>query len=127
MPPLPDLRGIDEDFAKSALSPIVINEDDPDDIKELKRNVIEAKKQILEAVKSGKSVMEALQEHQAQMARLEDSRLMAIREMQRISAEDGLEMAQEFAKRVNKDFEEKGIPAIPVIGTKTEDSRRTIK
>ena len=127
MPPLPDLRGIDEDFAKSFLTPIKINEDDPENVKELKRNVIETKKQLLEAVKSGKTVMQALQEHQAEMGRIESSRLIAIREMQRINAEDGLEMAQEFAKRVNEDFEGKGIPAIPVIGTHQENSRRTKK
>jgi len=40
MPPLPNLNGIDEDFAKSLLSPIKINDDDPDDVKELKAKVI---------------------------------------------------------------------------------------
>ena len=124
MPPLPDLHGIDEDFAKSFLTPITINEDDPENVKELKRNVIETKKELLEAVKGGKTVMQALQEHQAAMERMESSRLMAIREMQRISAEDGVEMAQEFAKKVNEDFEGKGIPAIPVIGNNGEKTRR---
>ena len=127
MPPLPDLNGIDEDFARSLLSPIKISDDDPDDIKELKKNVIEVKKQLVEEVKNGKSVMTALLEHQAEMARLEESRLLAIREMQRLSAEDGLEMAQEFAKRVNEDFKEKGIPAIPVIGTHNGKARRMNK
>ena len=124
MPPLPDLHGIDEDFAKSFLTPITINEDDPENVKALKRNVIETKKELLEAVKGGKTVMQALQEHQAAMDRMESSRLMAIREMQRISAEDGVEMAQEFAKKVNEDFEGKGIPAIPVIGNNGEKTRR---
>ena len=124
MPPLPDLHGIDEDFAKSFLTPITINEDDPENVKELKRNVIETKKELLEAVKGGKTVMQALQEHQSAMERMESSRLMAIREMQRISAEDGVEMAQEFAKKVNEDFEGKGIPAIPVIGNNGEKTRR---
>ena len=124
MPPLPDLRGIDEDFAKSFLTPIKINDDDPENVKELKRNVIETKKQLLEAMKDGKTVMQALQEHQAEMERMESSRLMAIREMQRISAEDGIEMAQAFAKKVNDDFKGKGIPAIPVIGTHEEKPRR---
>ena len=127
MPPLPDLSGIDEDFAKSFLTPIKVNDDDPENVKELKRNVIEIKKDLLEAVKGGKTVMQALQEHQAAMERMESSRLMAIREMQRIGAEDGIEMAQEFAKKVNEDFEGKGIPAIPVIGTNKEKTRRGSK
>jgi len=124
MPPLPDLNGIDEDFAKSLLNPIRIKDDDSEEVKELKRNVIEAKKQIRELVKGGKSVMEALQEHQAEMEKIESSRLVAIREMQRINAEDGQEMAQEFAMRVNEDFEDRGIPAIPVIGTSEKSQRR---
>ena len=124
MPPLPDLKGIDDDFAKSFLSPIKIKEEDPESVKELKRRVIETKKYLLEQVKNGKSVMEALLAHQAEMGRIEESRLLAIREMQRLGTEEGLEMAQAFARKVNEDFKGRGIPEIPVIGTHGEKSRR---
>ena len=114
MPPLPNLNGIDEDFAKSLLSPIKINDDDPDEIKELKAKVIETKAYLVEEIKNGGSVIEALKAHQAEMERIADSRLMAIREMQKLQSEGDPEMAREFAEKVNESFRARGIPEIPV-------------
>ncbi len=114
MPPLPNLNGIDEDFAKSLLSPIKINDDDPDEVKELKAKVIETKAYLVEEIKNGGSVIEALKEHQAEMERIADSRLMAIREMQKLQSDGDPEMAREFAEKVNESFRARGIPEIPV-------------
>ena len=116
MPPLPDLTGIDEDFAKSLLTPIVINEDDTDEVKALKEAVAGTRAYIAEEVKKGRSVMEVLMEHQAEMERLERSRLSAVLRMQAIYGEQGLEAAQKYAREVNKVFAENGMPEIPVIG-----------
>lgn len=118
MPPLPDLSGIDEDFTKSLLAPIKINDDDLDEIKELKAKVIETKAYLVEEVKNGGSVLEALKAHQAEMERIADSRLMAVREMQRLQAEGEPEMAREFAERVNESFRARGISEIPVPKTR---------
>lgn len=114
MPPLPNLNGIDEDFAKSLLSPIKINDDDPDEVKELKAKVIETKAYLVDEIKNGGSVIEALKAHQAEMERIADSRLMAIREMQKLQSEGDPEMAREFAEKVNESFRARGIPEIPV-------------
>ena len=116
MPPLPDLAGIDRDFANSLLSPIVITDDDNDEEKNIKEMVIEVRKMLAEEVKNGRSVMDVLLEHQNEMNKLYERRLDAILMMQKISAEEGIEAAQEFADAVNDEFEESGIPAIPVIG-----------
>ena len=114
MPPLPDLSGIDEDFARSLLAPIKILDTDPEDIKELKAKVIETKAYLVEEVKNGGSVIAALKTHQAEMERIADSRLMAIREIQKLQAENDPEMAREFAIKVNESFRARGIPEIPV-------------
>lgn len=114
MPPLPDLHGIDKDFAKSLLAPIEINDDDSDEIKVLKAKVIETKAYLVEEIKNGGSMLEALRAHQAEMERIADSRLMAIREMQKLQAKGESEMAQTFAERVNESFRARGIPRIPV-------------
>lgn len=116
MPPLPDLTGIDEDFAKSLLTPIVINADDTDEVKAMKEAVAETRAYIAEEVKKGRSVMEVLMEHQAEMERLERSRLSAVLRMQAIYGEQGLKAAQKYAREVNKVFAENGMPEIPVIG-----------
>lgn len=121
MPPLPDLHGIDEDFAKSLLSPIVINDTDPEDVKSLKKRVIETKKLLIEKIKEGETVQEALVEHQQEMERLSYSRLMAIREVQDIREREGQEMAQEFIERINKKFRSEGIPEIQVIEDKNQE------
>lgn len=118
MPPLPDLNNIDKDFIESLSTPIVIEETDSRDVKELKRRVIKVKADLAEQVKNGGSVLEALTAHQDEMNRLSESRLMAIREMQHIREEEGLEAAQRFARLVNKKFDAEGIPAIPVVGMK---------
>lgn len=118
MPPLPDLSGIDEDFTKSLLAPIKINDDDLDEIKELKAKVIETKAYLVEEVKNGGSVLEALKAHQAEMERIADSRLMAVREMQRLQAEGEPEIAREFAERVNESFRARGISEIPAPKTR---------
>lgn len=124
MPPLPDLQGIDRDFMRSLLSPIKINDDDTDEIKDLKKRVMAVKEELVEEIKNGGSVQDVLLAHQKEMNRLSESRLMAIQEMQRIAGEDGVEAAQEFADRVNEHFSEQGIPEIPVIGTHEEKDRR---
>ena len=118
MPPLPNLNGIDEDFAKSLLSPIKINDDDPDDVKELKAKVIETKAYLIDDIKNGGNVVDALLTHQKEMEKIADSRLMAIQEMQKLQAEGDAEMARDFAIQVNESFKARGIPAIPVPGAK---------
>ena len=116
MPPLPDLTGIEQDFANSLLSPIRINDDDSDEVKLIKEQVIEVRKELAQTVKNGGSVVEALLTNQDEMNRIYESRLTAIQMMQRIQAESGIEAAQEFADEVNRRFESENIPAIPVVG-----------
>lgn len=116
MPPLPDLTGIERDFKESLHTPIIIEASDSQEVKELKRRVMEVKKEMAEFVQNGGSFAEALLEHQDEMNRLADSRAMAVQEMQQIYAEDGLTAAQAFARRVNEKFQREGIPEIPVIG-----------
>ena len=122
MPPLPDISNIDKEFADSLLAPIQINDDDPDDIKEIKAKVLEVKAYLIEEIKNGGSVVEALMAHQKEMETMADSRLMAIQEMQKLREEDGDEAAREFAEKVNESFKVRGIPEIPVPGKKAEQS-----
>ena len=116
MPPLPDLTGIERDFKESLHTPIIIEASDSQEVKELKRRVMEVREEMAELVQNGGSFAEALLEHQDEMNRLADSRAMAVQEMQQIYAEDGLSAAQAFARRVNEKFKREGIPEIPVIG-----------
>lgn len=120
MPPLPDLIGIERDFEESLRTPITIEATDTQEVKELKRRVMQVREEMAEFVQNGGSFAEALLEHQDEMNRLADSRAMAVQEMQQIYAEDGLAAAQAFARRVNEKFQREGIPEIPVISNEKD-------
>lgn len=114
MPPLPDIRNLDQDFAASLLSPIVVNETDSDEVKELKAKVMEVRAYLAEEVKDGGSVVDALLEHQKEMERIADNRLMALQELQQLQEEGDMGVARDFALKVNESFRIRGIPEIPV-------------
>ena len=113
MPPLPMLdKSLEQDFLDSLTSPIVISEDDSDEVRDIKAKVKEAKAYLVEEIKRGGSLLEAIREHQTEMERIADSHLMAMQEMQKIRAECGDDAAQEFIERVNESFRARGIAEI---------------
>ena len=121
MPPMPIDRNIDKEFAQSLFSPIRIHDDDTDEIKELKAKVIETRAYLAEEIKRGGTVYDALMAHQTEIARINDNRLMAIQEMQKVKEELGQDAAIEFRDRVNESFRIRGIPEI---GIKPSDNQR---
>lgn len=123
MPPLPDISNIDKEFANSLLSQITINDTDPEDVKEIKAKVLEVKAYLIEEIKNGGSVMDALVAHQKEMDRISDSHLMAVQELQKLRAEEGEEAAHEFMKRINEVFRARDIPEIE-IPTDIKDAKR---
>lgn len=118
--PMPIDVNVEQAFLDSLMSPIRINDDDPDDVKELKANVLEARAYIADEVKAGKSVREVLEEYQMRMNDIADRHLMAVQELQKIKDEYGVEEAREFAIRVNEAFRARGIPEINVPETEGE-------
>ena len=112
MPPLPIDKNIDQEFAKSLLSPIRINDDDTDEVKEIKARVMETRAYLVEEIKRGGSVYQALMNHQDELNRIADSRLMAIQEMQKVKDEMGEDAALEFRDKINEAFRIRGIPEI---------------
>lgn len=123
MPPLPINRNIDNEFAQSLLSPIRISDDDSDEVKEIKAKVMETRAYLAEEIKRGNSVYQALMDHQAEVNRVADTRLMAIQELQKVRDEMGDEAAEEFKERINESFKARGIPEIgkrPTIETEKE-------
>jgi hypothetical protein len=120
MPPFPNMVGIEEEFKKSLLTPIVIYDDDPPKVKELKSLVIEARAYLEEEVKRGTSVVDALLAYQAEVNRISDHHLMAVQEIRKIKEKYGSESAQEFARKVNEAFRARGIPEVQMFKPKTE-------
>ena len=112
MPPLPIDRNIDQEFAKSLLSPIRINDDDTDEMKEIKAKVMETRAYLAEEIKRGGSVYQALMDHQEEVNSISDTRLMALQTMQKVREEMGDDAAEEFKERVDESFRIRGIPEI---------------
>lgn len=112
MPPLPLDASIEKDFMNSLLKPIVINEDDTPEIKELKARVMETRAYLVDEVKSGSTVLEALRAHQSEMEMMADATTMAVRELQKVRDESGEEEAKLFAERINESFRARGIPEL---------------
>ncbi len=112
--PMPIDCNVEQEFLNSLLTPIKINEDDTDNVKELKANVLEARAYIADEVKAGTSVREVLEDYQRQMNNIADHHLMAVQEVQKIKTEYGIEEARKFAIRVNESLRARGIPEISV-------------
>ena len=73
----------DKDFVESLLDPIEIKSSDTDEVRQLKKDVIETKKEIVERIKAGENFSEIIASTQK-----EANRIAGIRtEMQRIYAE----------------------------------------
>ena len=121
MAPFPSLSNMNQDFANSLLSPIVINDDDPEDVKEQKRAVKEARAYIVAEIKNGRTVAECLNEYRDQLEKIADRHQMAILEIQKLKANGTPEEdIVAFKKSVNELFREQGIPELPISSEKTK-------
>lgn len=112
--PLPSLGSMDRDFMQSLLEPIRINDDDPEDVKELKLSVKEARAYIAAEIKNGRTARECLAEYVAYMDEAADRHQMALEEIEKMR-KDGTpdEDIATFRDRVNEVFRAKNIPELP--------------
>ena len=122
LPPFPNLdKSLEQDFIESLASPIVINDDDPAEVKELKAIVKETKAYIAREIKNGGTLLDILAQHQKESEIIADRHLMAVQEMQKIKDEMGDVAAKEFIHEVNESFKVRGIPEIEF--RSTEDKK----
>ena len=113
MPPLPSLGNIDQEFAKSLLSPIKIEEDDSEEVRDLKLSVKEARSYIVAEIKAGGSMVECLQDYRNRMEDISDRHTMAVQEIRKMTADGATkEEIRTFRSRINEIFRERGIPEL---------------
>ncbi len=125
MAPLPSLSSIEDDFARSLLEPINIEDGDSEDVKALKLAVKETRAYLAAEVKNGRSVSECLNEHREQMEKIADSHQMAVQQLQKLKAEGvDAEEIRQFRQRVNEVFRAKGIPELPEQSNKEKKEGR---
>jgi len=112
MPPMPIANNLDEDFANSLTNTIVIYEDDDERTAALKENVAVAKMELLELVRQGKSVSEALKEYQDNANKQAALREEAQRELAELRKTATPQQVEEYLKKLNDALNEMGIEPI---------------
>lgn len=116
IPPVPGLddADLDEEFAKSLLEPIVINDDDSPRVAALKLIVKETRAEIARLIKEGdgRSVGEILQDHINLNNHMADMQGDAIRQYDKVKKESGVEVAKEFLVKINENLASYGIDPI---------------
>jgi len=128
MPPLPIAKSIDRDFMKSLETPIVINDEDSDRVKELKKSVMRLRDEILEIKKSeGLSVYEILTQHQDLVRENAAIRVNAQREALEIYNSGDVEAAQEYVDKMNEALDRLGAEAIRLPGEPDEAMRQHMR
>jgi len=112
MPPMPIAKNLDEDFANSLTNTIVIYEDDDERTAALKENVAVAKMELLELVRQGKSVSEALKEFQDNANKQAELREQAQRELAELRKTATPQQVEEYLNKINDALNEMGIEPI---------------
>lgn len=119
LPPMPSL-GPDSTkaFAEALKKPIVIKDDDPEDVKKAKLLVQSGREAIFEALKSGKSVQEIIADHCAAVNDNAELHNAVGVEYRKLIAEGDLEAAEEYRSKANEILEKSGATIVPQHGTK---------
>ena len=117
-PPVPGLddADLDQEFANSLLEPIVIKDDDKPEVAALKMIVKQTRAQIAEWIKAGdtRSVGEILQDHINLNNRNADMQADAIRQYNKVLAEEGKEFAADYLTKVNESLAAYGVEPVKV-------------
>lgn len=119
LPPMPSL-GPDSTkaFAEALKKPIVIKDDDPEDVKRAKLLVQSGREAIFETLKSGKSVQEIIADHCAAVNDNAELHNAVGVEYRKLIAEGDLEAAEEYRSKANEILEKSGAAIVPQHGTK---------
>ena len=101
MPPLPPMRISNQEFMESLKQKIEILDTDSEAVKKMKQMVLDARKEILEQLKQGRTVQEVLKEHEK--LRNENGKLRqdAQRELNAIFASGDIEGAKKYFETMN--------------------------
>ena len=99
----------DEDFKKHMNDPIIIEDEDPEDLKEAKLNMIEAKKRIRELMKEGLTPRQILEQEQEALTKAQTMRDNLMGELREIEANaKTLQEVDDFVNAANKMLDEYG-------------------
>lgn len=120
MPPLPNNAFSEKEFRESLKTPVVINSDDPKEVKELKKRVIAARESMMKMLDEGMSVNEILRAHENIVRENAKTRKDAMDELKQIIAEGDIDGAIKYRTMVNLALQQMGIAELTTPITEEE-------
>lgn len=120
MPPMPMTDSAVTDFAESLKKDIVVNDDDPENVKELKKLVMETRQEILKRMGEGMTYAEVMREHCKQVNDNVAFRGEALAQAQKLVDEGAKDLAAAYVERANELLRASGINEIEMPLTKEE-------
>jgi len=114
MPPMPLSPLVESDFLESLKKPIVINDDDSEEVKQLKRDVMQAREDMMDLMNKGMTVEQALAEHFKMSNENVAIRNKAVEELRAILDSGDEEGAVKYMEAVNATLEKIGAMKIEI-------------
>ncbi len=113
MPPLPIGGGnLTKEFEESLKTPIVINPDDSEEVREAKERIIEARETVKKLLAEGYTFEDILAEHEAQNAKAAQTRQEVIERIEEFKREGDIDNAREYMTRANEILRNAGITEV---------------
>lgn len=121
IPPFPGTNeSLEREFVRSLGVPIVINEDDGEDVKKAKQMVIDARAVIDEEMKKGRGFREILEEYRRQVNDNTKMRREVRATAGEIMREDGVEAAEQYVGKANEKLKGWGMSGVDRPRTREE-------
>lgn len=111
-PPLPRMKGFENDFAEALKTPIEIKDSDSPSIKEIKKRVILARKEMLDLIAEGYSADEVIQNWERMQEDNATIRMEAVRLVKTMLSEGDREGAKLLCEKYNEVLSQAGIMKI---------------
>ena len=122
MPPIPYTRGTaTKDFYDSLNTPIVINDDDSDEVREAKERVIEARETVKQLLSEGYTFEDIMADFEQQNAKDAEMRQEVSDRIEEIKREGDIDMAREYMHKANEFLRESGITEVHDRSLETEE------
>jgi len=108
-----DAKAIEKEFARSILDPIVISEDDSEEVRMKKEAVKHARSEMIQLIKEGHSVLDILQQQRDTNEHAKDLRLTVTKELYKMRKEGAsADEIREYLNRANQILEQSGIESV---------------
>lgn len=112
LPPIPMTAASEKDFLESLKTPIEINDDDPENVKQMKVAVQEARAAMKEMMDKGMSYQEALTEHRKLVNENVETRNKCMSELRALVDAGDKDGAEHYLRTINIALGQMGVPAL---------------